>query len=177
MDQVRICSPSRGNRIKKIFSAAFLCSWLIAGPVLAENLSGEYTLSVQGTTLTLTLDQDTQGKIKGTLSSTTGMQFRVEGAVQDNVGVGTCISNQGGSYFEARPKGDKLLFALIEAGPNNMPDYSKVRKLTFKKEEGAALGQQGPQALPKAARGTTVGVFNSCIGNERSGCFVRGRGQ
>jgi len=132
-----------------VFSVVVLCSWLIAGHALAQNLSGKYTLSEQGTTLTLTLDQDTQGNIKGTLSSTAGTQFRVEGAVQDNVGAGTCVSNQGGSYFEARPKGNKLLFALIEAGPNNLPDYSKARKLTFKKEEGATPGQQGPQASTK----------------------------
>ena len=55
----------------------------------------------------------------------------------------------GGSYFEAHPKGNQLLLSLIEAGPNNMPDYSKATKLTFKKEEGAAPGQQDKQASPK----------------------------
>ena len=133
----------------KILLVSVLCSWIITGLAFGENLSGKYTLSSQGTTLTLTLDQDAKGKIKGTLSSTTGMQFRVEGTVQDNVGVGTCVSNQGGSYFEARPKGNKLLFTLIEAGSNNLPDYSKARKLTFKREEGVESGQQGPQASAK----------------------------
>jgi len=133
----------------KIFFATVLCFWLITELALGQNLSGKYTLSSQGTTLTLTLNQDSKGKIKGILSSTTGIQFRVEGVIQDNIGVGTCTSDQGGSYFEARPKGDKLLFTLIEAGPNNLPDYSKAKKLTFKKEEGAASGQQGPQASPK----------------------------
>ena len=133
----------------KVFSVAVLCFLLITGLAFGQNFSGKYTLSSQGTTLTLTLNQDSKGKIKGTLSSTTGMQFRVEGAVQDNVGVGTCVSNQGGSYFEARPKGNKLVFTLIEAGLNNLPDYSKATKLTFKKEEGAAPGQQDKQASPK----------------------------
>ncbi len=133
----------------RIFSATVLCSYLVTGFAFAQNLSGKYTLSSQGTILTLTLDQDTQGNIKGTLSSTTGAQFRVEGVMQGNVGVGTCVNNQGGSYFETHPKGDELLFALIELGPNNMPDYSKVRRLTFIRKEGAMAGQQGPQASPK----------------------------
>jgi hypothetical protein len=133
----------------KILCITVLCSWVLTGLVFAQNLSGTYTLSSQGTTITLTLEQDARGNIKGTLFSTTGAQFKVEGAIQDNVGVGTCVSNQGGSYFEAHPKGNQLLFALIEPGPNNMPDYSKVRQLTFMREEGTIPGQQGPQASPE----------------------------
>jgi hypothetical protein len=126
-----------------------LCFWLLTGLAFAQNFSGKYTLSSQETTLTLTLDQDTQGNIKGTLSSTTGAQFKIGGVIQDNVGVGTCVSNQGGSYFEAHPKGNQLLFALIEPGPNNVPDYSKVTQLTFMRKEGTMPGQQGRQASPK----------------------------
>ena len=51
----------------KVFSVTVLCFWLTAGLAFGENLSGKYTLSSQGTTLTLTLDQDAQGNIKGTL--------------------------------------------------------------------------------------------------------------
>lgn len=137
----------------KIFSIAALCLWMLTGVAFSQNLSGTYTLSSQGTTLTLTLEQDAQGNIKGALSSTTGAQFKVEGMIQDNVGVGTCVSNQGGSYFEAHPKGNQLLFALIEPGPNNKPDYSKVRQLTFTRKEGATPGQQGPQASAKQQGG------------------------
>ena len=70
----------------KVFSVAVLCFLLITGLAFGQNLSGKYTLSSQGTTLTLTLNQDAKGKIKGTLSSTSGMQFRVEGVMQDDVG-------------------------------------------------------------------------------------------
>lgn len=137
----------------KIFSMALLCFWLLTGLAFAQNLSGTYILSSQGTTLTLTLEQDAQGNIKGTLSSTAGAQFRVEGVIRENVAVGTCVSNQGGSYFEAHLKGNQLLFALIEPGLNNQPDYSKVKQLTFKRKEGAPAGQQGPQASAKQQGG------------------------
>ena len=139
--------------MRKIFSMGLLCFCLLTGLAFAQNLSGTYILSSQGTTLTLTLEQNTQGNIKGTLSSTTGAQFRVEGVIQDNVGVGTCVSNQGGSYFEAHLKGDQLLLALIEPGPNNRPDYSKVKQLTFKRKEGVTGSQQGPQASAKQKGG------------------------
>ena len=131
--------------MEKVLSTALLFVCLSAGLAFAQNLSGTYTLSSQGTTLTLTLSQDGQGNITGTLSSTTGAQFQVAGIIQDNVGVGTCVSAQGGSYFEAHPQGNQLLFALIEPGPNNMPDYNKVRKLLFTKKEGVARAPQDPQ--------------------------------
>ena len=132
----------------KILSLAFLCIWAFQGIAFAQNLSGAYTLSSQGTTLTLTLTQDAQGKIKGTLVSTTGARFQIEGLIQNGVGVGTCVDNQGGSYFEAHPKGNELLFALIEPDANNKPDYSKIKQLLFTKKDGMTLGQQGAQAIP-----------------------------
>ena len=122
-----------------------LCFWLLTGLTFAQNLSGTYTLSAQGTALTLTLEQDNHGKIKGHPASSTGAQFRVEGMILNNVGVGTCAGNQGGSYFEAHPKGSELLFALIEPDTNNRPDYSKIRQLLFTRKEGTTPGQQGEQ--------------------------------
>jgi hypothetical protein len=137
----------------RIFSAALMFLGMLSSLVWAENLSGIYTLSSQGVTLTLTLQQDPQGNIKGTLSSTTGAQYQVEGIVKDGVGLGVCKSNEGGSFFEAHPKGNQLLLTLMEPGPNNMPDYSKVKQLTFKRKEVTTGGPQGPQASTKQQGG------------------------
>jgi len=79
----------------------------------AHDLSGMYVLTAQNLTMTLVLRQDTQGALSGTLSSTSGAQFQVDGREQDGMGVGTCVGNQGGSYFEAHPEGERLLLALI----------------------------------------------------------------
>lgn len=127
---------------------------LLAGAILvllpaavsfAQDFSGAYVLEAQGVTLTLMLKQDAQGNITGRLSSTTGAQFEVQGLVQQGVGIGMCVSNQGGSYFEAHPQGDKLLFALIEPGPDRRPDYNRVRKLVFARQPaGPPSGQPGP---------------------------------
>jgi hypothetical protein len=139
--------------MEKVLSISLLFVCLSTGLAGAQSLSGTYTLSSQGTTLTLMLDQDRQGNITGTLSSTTGAQFKVAGMIQNNIGVGTCVSNQGGSYFEAHPQGNQLLFALIEPGPNNVPDYNKVRKLLFTKKEGVARAPQDPQMSSKRQGG------------------------
>ena len=121
----------------KMISTGLLLLGMVPGLVWAENLSGTYALSSHGVTLTLTLTlkQDPQGNIKGALSSTTGVQYQVEGIVQDGIGMGVCKSKEGGSFFEAHPKGDQLLLALIEPGPNNMPDYSRAKELMFTKAD------------------------------------------
>jgi hypothetical protein len=141
----------------KIISAALLFLGMVPGLIWAENLSGIYTLSSQGVTLTLTLKQDPQGNIKGTLSSTTGAQFQVEGIVKDGVGLGVCKSNEGGSFFEAHPKGNQLLFALMEPGPNNMPDYSKAKELIFMRTDKRVPDPQSPKAFSDSQRGPARG--------------------
>ena len=138
----------------KVFSVAVLCFLLITGLAFAQNLSGKYTLSSQGTTLTLTLNQDTQGKIKGTLSSTTGMEFRVEGAVQDNVGVGTCVSNQGGSYFEARPKGNQARFRFDRSRPQQHTGLQQGNEADVQEGRRSDTWTAGQAGISEATRGT-----------------------
>jgi hypothetical protein len=141
----------------KMIWVALLFLGMVPGLVRAENLSGVYTFSSQGVTLTLTLQQDPQGNIKGTLSSTTGAQFQVEGKVQDGAGLGVCRSQEGGSYFEAHPKGGQLLFALIEPGPNNMPDYSRTKELLFTRAGKGTADPQSPKTFSGSQRGPSRG--------------------
>jgi hypothetical protein len=137
----------------KMISMALLLLGMVPGVVWGENLSGTYSLSSQGVTLTLTLKQDPQGNIKGTLSSTTGVQFHVEGILQDGIGMGVCKSREGGSFFEAHPQGSQLLFALIELGPNNMPDYSKAKELMFTRTDKGTTDPQSPRGFSGSPKG------------------------
>jgi hypothetical protein len=159
--------------VPKILSLAFLCFWVFQGIAYAQNLSGTYFLSSQGTSLTLTLTQDGQGKIKGTLISTTGAKFQIEGMIQNGVGVGTCVDNQGGSYFEAHPKGNQLLLALIEPDVNKNPDYNKVKQLRFTRTSGAMPGQQGSPALPGQQGGQSQAGPPSSPGNGGSAALSK----
>ena len=92
-------------------------------------------METQGVTVTLTIVQNAQGKISGTLSSTKGMLIQVNGQIDEDVAVGTYYDNKGGIYFEAHLKENQLLLILIEPDFNNIPDYSKVRQLALTKQE------------------------------------------
>ena len=129
--------------MNKILSVIVFLTIFLTGLALAQNISGTYLLNAQASTLTLILEQDAQGNIHGTLSGTTGARYQVEGMIQDGVGVGACYNNQGGSFFEAHPQGNQLLFALIEPGADNMPDYNKVKQLMFTKKQSGKPGKQG----------------------------------
>ena len=119
-----------------------------AGIAFAESLSGTYVMVAPDSTLTLVLQQDAQGALRGTLTSSTGASFRVDGEVSDGEGFGTCVGSRGGSYFEAQPEGERLLFLLIEPGPDRAPDYSRVRQLTFVRRAGSP-GETAAAPLPE----------------------------
>ena len=109
--------------------------------------TGTYELRHDSVTITLVLQQDAAGNVTGTLRSTTGMQYRVEGMVEpgEEVAVGACSGPDSAVYFEAHLQGDTLLLALIEATPGtNAPDYDKMRQLTLNRVRGAT----GPPAPP-----------------------------
>lgn len=132
-----------------VFLAAMMSA--VTGGVV---YTGTYELRHESVTITLVLQQDAAGAITGTLRSTTGMQYRVEGMVEpgEEVAVGACSGPDGGVCFEAHLQGDTLLLALIEATPGtNAPDYDKMRQLTLNRVRGAAAPPAPPpgQAAPR----------------------------
>jgi hypothetical protein len=98
---------------------------------------GTYTLKNGQVTVTIALRHTDDGVLKGVLFSTTGMQYLLEGAVQEGVAVGGCYNNQGGAYFEASLSGDQLAFSLIEPDANKMPDYNKARQFVFTRQSSS----------------------------------------
>jgi hypothetical protein len=76
-------------------------------------IAGSYVLQAESVTLTLVLQQDPGGNVTGTLSSTTGSQFAIEGMMEEGVAVGACYGEEGALFFEASPEGNQLAFALI----------------------------------------------------------------
>ncbi len=136
-----------------------VCALLVvacAATALGVVYTGTYELRHENVTITLVLQQDAAGNVTGTLRSTTGMQYRVEGMVEpgEEVAVGACSGPDGAIYFEAHLQGDTLLLALIEATPGtNAPDYDKMRQLTLNRVRGAAAPPAPPppgQAVPRA---------------------------
>jgi hypothetical protein len=110
-------------------------------------------MSAQGTTLTLTLQEDANGLLKGTLTSTTGVSYNIEGQVSEGVAVGVCADQQGGVYFEAYFADQQLIFSMIEPDEYNMPDYNKVQTLTFNRS--GFVPQVTPQENQQPPQGQT----------------------
>lgn len=137
-------------------------------PYQQTGFSGTYTLTYEGTTLTLHLQQDQTGNITGTLTSTTGVNYTIQGQVNEGVAVGACVDQQGGVYFEAYFAEQQLIFTLIEPDQYNMPDYNRAQTLSFNRSVGdaqipgmpRAAENQNPSGNPPAATSEIMKHFS-----------------
>lgn len=154
---------------------------LLAPPAQAggfPSFAGRYRYEEGQVVLALALDQGEGGKITGSLSSSAGAQFSVEGAIHGETASGSCRGEAGGTYFEAKLEGGALQFALIGVRPDGAPNTSDVRVLAFRREEPAAaagnpLGQrsqgaevpalgrrsQSARAAPSSSGGDLIGTW------------------
>jgi len=131
---------------------------LYANSVFAEdvNYSGTYTMKGPEDVITLTLQQDKDGNVIGTLSSTTGLSFKVEGILSEGFAVGACYNDEMGVFFEAGFEGEKLIFMLIEPDENNKPNYDKTTELSFTRSSDAAP-KEPDSKVPPSLRGKLTG--------------------
>lgn len=110
---------------------SLLCFQVAFGQ-LNLDLSGSYSLSEGGVTLTLIFKQTNQ-TITGSLKSTSGVSYAIEGQVEEGIATGVCYDEYSGVYFEAYAEGNELVLSLIEPDEFNMPDYNTAQYLSFTK--------------------------------------------
>ena len=115
---------------------------VVVTSAFGQNYRGTYTATSGGVTLTLVLEQDAAGRISGTLSSTKGTRFRLEGKIQEGIATGNCSGESGQSYFEAEFEENKLVFTLVEV---NAGGEGTSRSLEFVRSSGG-----GTKAVPQA---------------------------
>lgn len=127
---------------------AILCSITLHGQLqeLSDNLNGTYTMSAEGTTLTLILKHANTQKITGSLISNTGISYQIEGEVREGIAAGICSDNEGSVFFEAYKVDIELYLALIEPDASNMPNYDAVTYLSFVESASGNI----ENALPKS---------------------------
>lgn len=114
----------------------------------AQSFSGTYTLAnQQGGIITITLHQDAQNALTGSMSGN-GVQYRVEGVVEEGIAVGAIYDQDGGVFFEAELQGSQLLLSLFDVGPDNQPDYANPTELLLTRQRAAAGPAPQPQAAP-----------------------------
>lgn len=111
--------------------------------------SGTFVYTSDQTGITLDLSDDGRGSIKGTLVSTTGGSFVVEGIVEEGVAMGTCYDNSGGVFFEAYLDGNDLYLGLIEPDANNMPDYNRMTEFMLTRKQGGGTIPSAPRPSTK----------------------------
>jgi hypothetical protein len=106
----------------------------------STNISGTYILASGQTTLTLVLNQ-TGSSLSGSLNSTTGAGYQLQGQVMEGVGTGVCKGPGSSVFFEAYASGNELTLGLIEPDQSNQPDYNKVQTLLFTRQSGQGSSQ------------------------------------
>jgi len=102
----------------------------------ADNFAGTYTArNSQGNVVTLTLKQDAQGKVSGTLAGQ-GLTFEVEGEVRPEGLIGTLTGDSGMLFLISRLRGAELDVLLAEPDPSGQPNMQATRQ--FVMTRGAA---------------------------------------
>jgi len=155
---------------------------MVPAAAAAQDYSGTYSLqNQQGGLVTLTVKQDAQGALSGSMSGN-NQQYQLEGILEEGIAVGAIYNDQGGVFFEAQLQGAELLLTMIEPGPDKQPDYSKMQDLVLTRHgatAGAEPQRQKPAqgANPLAAAGGQGDPFaGSFTGNDISVQLQAGQG-
>lgn len=131
-------------------SASGLLALAVAVPLSAQSFSGTFTTAnQQGGVVTVVLRHSPDGQLTGSMSGA-GIQFQIEGIVEEGTAMGAITSAEGGVFFEGTLQGNQLTLVLIEVGAGNTPDYSKTRTVVLTRG-GAADAPPAPVGNPLAA--------------------------
>jgi len=115
----------------------------------AQTYTGTWSVqNRKGGTVTLVLTQDAEGKVTGRMSRP-GVEYTVEGEVQEGGAAGVMYDASGGVYFQATLAGGQLALTLIEPGPDRQPDFSRTRQLVLA-QNPASPGPSAPPPEPSA---------------------------
>jgi len=120
---------------KSILYLFLTCLSLIPLTCISQDgniFSGSYEMITEEAVLTLTLKQQAGSLISGTLTSTSGISYSLEGSAEGNTASGTCSDDYGSVFFELYAEADELILSLIEPDAWGMPDYNTTVYLTFK---------------------------------------------
>lgn len=115
-----------------------LCVLSLARAADNNSLAGVYTMQGAKGAITLSLQDEGEGKVSGSLkggdiqATLKGFPERTPGALQRSV-LGTMSDANAHflSYFRAYREGGQLIFEIIEAGPGGDPDFKRKSRIPF----------------------------------------------
>jgi hypothetical protein len=122
-------------------------------PARAQDFTGTYQVSGNGTTVTLTLRQARNGQITGTLRGNT--TFQVMAQVQGSGFAGLASNQAGKLYLEGQLAGTGLMVAMAEVGPDGQPQAQTARTVAMERVAAGSgrAGQSEPTANAAPGRG------------------------
>jgi len=109
---------------------------------IGQNYAGTYsTVNADGVTVRLTLQQDAQGNITGSIDNGQ-LAGQIQGQIEQGEGaaIGVVAFQQGKLYFYGEVDGGQLILTLIEPDANGNPNYETAQELAFSRATTTAQG-------------------------------------
>jgi hypothetical protein len=125
---------------------------ICAVAAFGQSYQGTWTMISGTTKLTLVLKQGAAEQVTGSLSSSTGAVFQLNGQVKEGIVMGTCQGQAGSSQFEASFEGSILILTLVEVGATG---EVTSRSLQFTRAGGGS-SVSAELGLPTAPAGTAA---------------------
>ncbi len=125
----------------------FFLPFLGANDVQAQDYTGTFQVETGGVTLTLTIQQDANNQLTGTLKRSNESVFSLQGMVDEGAAAGVISGSEGSFFFEAYVDGDDLTLSLIEPDQFNMPNYDSAEYLVFSRSNQQSQLHQAPVAV------------------------------
>lgn len=129
----------------------FLIPFLSAFDVWAQDYTGTFQVETDGLTFTLSIQQDANNILTGTLQRSNGSAFNLQGMVEEGAAAGVISGSDGSLFFEAYLDGNDLTLSLIEPDQFNMPNYDSAEYLVFNRSQGQPQLQQAPLVVQTPA--------------------------
>jgi hypothetical protein len=161
--EVTVHSPNadRGFPRASIWFVIIIAISIWPQPAAAQDLSGSYVYASPQGPVTLTLQQDAQGRVAGRLGGTDGSVMQLTGVVQGGRATGQISVGGGTGWFAVGFDGPRLLLLVAELDPaTGQPDLSQSWNLEFTPAGAAGRpvvptpavpGMLAPRAPPAAA--------------------------
>lgn len=115
-----------------------------------QNYSGTFQVTTGGISLTLIMSQDQFNGLTGSLQSSNGTRYSLQGMVNEGIAAGVVSGSEGSLFFEAFLDGNDLTLSLIEPDQFNMPDYDAAKYLVLSRGTRAP-GPSDTPAQPQPA--------------------------
>lgn len=114
----------------------------LGNPALAQNFTGTFsTNNASGVTVTMTLQQDANGGITGSVTLPS-MSLSVQGALREGRMLAVAMGDQGTLWFDGGLQGDQLILKIAEPDENGNPVWDESEQMMFVRSGavGAAPG-------------------------------------